>query len=395
VLGGRDVLVGDLSFAVPDSGDRNRQLALVEVAQYAVTATDVQQRYATVETAVATIVNAPTADGPVRAARIRAEVLAPLRSLRADAEAYQPPTPTIRSVHLACVAFLRNMVEAFETYATAFETDEAATFAAAEAKLEEGRRHAGTWQAGLASLLAAAGMPTGTPGQQGNASGNAPATPTTTAPSAPPAELTSNARAEASATAPDSVDDAGNPVDYDPANVLDGDPSTAWRVKGNGEGEMVAIELPAPARITRVGLIPGYAKTDPTTGKNRFAENRRIREVRWHFDDGTVVGQRLQDQPTMQQVAVEATASRVVVEILATLPGDPDHDYTPISDLGCGVELTRPLDTAAGDLGPHRRQACQQLVGGGERPLGCQPRADLGIAGADDGKVCVQPVASA
>jgi hypothetical protein len=170
---------------------------------------------------------------------------------------------------------------------------------------------------------------TGTTGQQGNA----PAVPTTTTPSAPPTELTSNARAEASATAPDSVDDAGNPVDYDPANVLDGDPSTAWRVEGSGQGEMVAIELPAPAHITEVGLIPGYAKTDPTTGKDRFGENRRIREVRWHFDDGTVVGQRFQDQPTMQQIAVEVTASRVLVEILGTLPGDPDHDYTSISDI--------------------------------------------------------------
>jgi hypothetical protein len=134
---------------------------------------------------------------------------------------------------------------------------------------------------GLANLLAAAGTPgqgtTGTTGQQGNA----PATPTTTAPSAPPKELTPDAGAEASATAPDSVDDAGNRVDYDPANVLDGDPSTAWRVEGSGRGEMVAIELPAPARVTEVGLIPGYAKTDPTTGKDRFGENRRVRQVRW------------------------------------------------------------------------------------------------------------------
>jgi hypothetical protein len=334
VLGGRGVLVGDLSLAMPDSGDRDQQLALAEVAQYAGTATDIQQRYAAVETAVAAIVNDRTAaDGPARAARLRAEVLTPLRSLLADAEAYQPPTATIQSAHLACVAFLRAVAEAFETYATGFETDDATAFAAAEAKLEEGRRHAGTWHAGLANLLAAAGMPsqgtTGTTGQQGNA----PAVPTTTAPSAPPTELTSNARAEASATAPDSVDDAGNPVDYGPANVLDDDPSTAWRVEGSGQGEMVAIELPAPAHITEVGLIPGYAKTDPTTGTDRFGENRRIREVRWHFDDGTVIGQRFQDQPTMQQIAVEVTASRVVVEILGTLPGDPDHDYTSISDI--------------------------------------------------------------
>ena len=48
---------------------------------------------------------------------------------------------------------------------------------------------------------------------------------------------------------PDSVDDTGNPVSYDAANLLAGDPSTAWRV----------------------GLIPGYAKTDPGSGPNPMA----------------------------------------------------------------------------------------------------------------------------
>jgi hypothetical protein len=95
----------------------------------------------------------------------------------------------------------------------------------------------------------------------------------------------------------------------------------------------VAVRLPAPARITQVGLIPGYAKTDPVSGKDRFGENRRIRAVRWHFSDGTIIGQRFQDQPTMQQIAVEVTASWLLVEIVATVPGDPDHDYTPISDV--------------------------------------------------------------
>jgi hypothetical protein len=287
---------------------------------------------------VGTIAADQSADGPARAARIRAEVLAPLRALLGDAEAYQPPTPNIRSVHLAAVAFLRAAVDAFETLATAYETDDAAAFAAAEAKLDEGRRHAGAWQAGLANLLAAAGMPvqeaTGTTVEPGVAAvdPSQPA-PTTTAASAPPTELISNARAEASATAPDSVDDAGNPVGYAAANVLDGDPSTAWRVKGSGRGAVLAIRLPAPARITRVGLIPGYAKSDLTSGSDRFGQNRRIREVRWHFSDGTVIGQRFQDQPTMQRIAVGVTASWVLIEVVATVPGDPDHDNTAISDV--------------------------------------------------------------
>jgi hypothetical protein len=286
---------------------------------------------------VAAIVADQTVDGPTRAARIRAEVLPPLQALLGDAEAYQPPTPNIESVHQAAVASLRATAKGFETLAAAYESDDAAAFAAAEAKFDEGRRHAGAWQAGLANLLAAAGMPaeeaTGTTVEPGAAAVDpSPPAPTTTE-SGPPTELTTEASAEASATAPDSVDDAGNPVGYDAANVLDGDPSTAWRIKGSGRGAIVAIRLPAPARITRVGLIPGYAKTDPTSGKDRFRENRRIREVRWRFSDGTVIGQRFQDQPTMQQIAVDVAAISVLIEVVATVPGDPNHDYTPISDV--------------------------------------------------------------
>ena len=115
--------------------------------------------------------------------------------------------------------------------------------------------------------------------------------------------------------------------------MLDDDPSTAWRVEGGGQGETVTLRLSGTAHITQVGLVPGYAKADPASGRDRFRENRRVREVRWHFSDGTVAGQRFQDQPTMQRAAVDVVASWVVIEIVATVPGDADHDYTPISDV--------------------------------------------------------------
>lgn len=158
-------------------------------------------------------------------------------------------------------------------------------------------------------------------------------TPSKAAPVLPATELASTARAEASATAPDSIDDAGNSVSYDAGNVLDDDPSTAWRAKGSGRRVVLGLRLPAPAHITQVGLIPGYAKTDPTTGKDRFRENRRIREVRWHFSNGTILPQRFQDEPTMQHIPVDVTADWVLIEIRTTVAGDPDHDYTAISDV--------------------------------------------------------------
>ena len=35
----------------------------------------------------------------------------------------------------------------------------------------------------------------------------------------------------------------------------------------------------------------------------------------------------------MQRIAVDVTAITVLIEVVATVPGDPDHDYTPISDV--------------------------------------------------------------
>jgi Zn-dependent protease with chaperone function len=335
VLGGRDPLTSFGPLSVPAlTGDAD-QLALVEAAGYATTADEVGRRYTAVQAAVAAIDADPTVEGPARAGRVRAEVLRPLRALLADAEAYRPSTPAIESVHAACLGFLRASVEAFERFAVAFETGDAGAFAEAQARRGEEGRQFQAWQNGLAGLLAAAGTaaPAGSIGGGPGTSGATGPGPTAPAPGAAPAELAGSALASASATAPDSVDDAGDPVGYGPGNVLDGDPSTAWRVEGGGRGETVALELPRPARVTRVGLVPGYAKTDPATGRHRFGENRRIREVRWHFDDGTVVAQRFQDRPSMQHLAVDVTASSVTIEIVGTVPGDPDHDYTAISDV--------------------------------------------------------------
>jgi hypothetical protein len=152
-------------------------------------------------------------------------------------------------------------------------------------------------------------------------------------PAGPTAELSTGATASASSTAPDNVDAAGSPVSYSAANMVDGDPQTAWRMPGDGRGETVTLTLPSAAHLTRVGLIPGYAKVDPSNGVDRFPENRRVREVRWRFEDGTTIEQRFSDRPRMQWTAVDATTSSVTIELLSSRPGDPDHDYLPISEV--------------------------------------------------------------
>ena len=71
--------------------------------------------------------------------------------------------------------------------------------------------------------------------------------------------------------------------------------------------------------------MPGYAKTDPRSGADRYAENNRITRVRWTFSDGTSVVQRLDGSATnreLQTVRIPLTeANQVVVEVLASERG--------------------------------------------------------------------------
>jgi Zn-dependent protease with chaperone function len=128
----------------------------VAEAQYylTVTAPDVARRYTNLQRAVAAIAADPTIDGATRAVRVRTEILGPLRVLLADAEAYQPTTAKTRAVHLACVTALRTATEEFETFAAAFDANDAQTLADAQIKQQQEQRHWQAWQTGLAELEA-------------------------------------------------------------------------------------------------------------------------------------------------------------------------------------------------------------------------------------------------
>lgn len=128
----------------------------------------------------------------------------------------------------------------------------------------------------------------------------------------------------ADCTAPAATDDGGHRVSYDAANVLDADLATAWRCDGNGNGRTLTFSFPAGATITRVGLVNGYVKTDPTSGAQRYAEYRRITKVTWRFDNGGTVTQQLKDKtPTLQSIAVPPVASKTIVLTIesSTKPG--------------------------------------------------------------------------
>jgi hypothetical protein len=130
------------------------------------------------------------------------------------------------------------------------------------------------------------------------------------------------ANADCRATA--GVDSAGNRVSYQANNMLDGAASTAWRCDGDGRGVTLSFSLQHPQRIAQVGLVPGYAKTDPYSGADRYAENRRISKVRWAFDGGGWVEQTFSTDRfdrSMQTMRIPPVrTSRVTVTIESSSP---------------------------------------------------------------------------
>jgi hypothetical protein len=143
----------------------------------------------------------------------------------------------------------------------------------------------------------------------------------------------------ADCTAPPSSDAAGHSVSYEPENATDGKADTAWRCAGSAVGERLTLRLSHPVDIAEVGLIPGYAKTDPASGADRYAENNRITRVRWTLADGVGVVQRLDPDPSSRAVqglrVPRTTTDTVVLEILAVQRGS--RNATAISTIALGA----------------------------------------------------------
>jgi hypothetical protein len=81
-----------------------------------------------------------------------------------------------------------------------------------------------------------------------------------------------------------------------------------------------------------VGLIPGYAKFDPTTGVNRFEQDHIITEVRYLIPGLPPTEQHFKPQPYPQYVRLSATASRITIEIVGTTRA-AEKNYTAISEI--------------------------------------------------------------
>ena len=187
-----------------------------------------------------------------------------------------------------------------------------------------------------------AGEPTNTPADKGpkDKPGKPKKQPTKPAAPGEPTDVASLATADVPATAASGTDFDGNAVRYEARNMLDGVPSTCWRMPGDGSGETITFELAEDTKLSQVGLINGYAKTD-TDGSgvtyDWYAGNRRILSVQWVFDDGSVVTQDLSETRKPQTLEIDpVTTSTVELRIVTVTPpgtGPARRDYTAISDI--------------------------------------------------------------
>lgn len=163
-----------------------------------------------------------------------------------------------------------------------------------------------------------------------------------------PVDLTPSVRVDAPAPAPPSQDISGNPVRYVATNMIDGLEATTWRMPGDGTGESITFRLDFPAALTEVGLLNGYAKVGQDAGGllDWYAGNRRIFEVEWSFDDGTVVTQTLRETAAMQTLALDDVLTGSVtlrlLEVSDPGIGRASRDFTAISDVSLvGATTTR------------------------------------------------------
>jgi hypothetical protein len=107
--------------------------------------------------------------------------------------------------------------------------------------------------------------------------------------------LARSAAAEASANLP--TNRFG--IVYFPGNAGDGHRGTAWAVP-KGPGEWIRVELGEPKEVSRIGVIPGYAKSG-----DLWRKNNRVRTARLDFSDGSSQTATFQDKQEMQWISIK------------------------------------------------------------------------------------------
>jgi hypothetical protein len=191
----------------------------------------------------------------------------------------------------------------------------------------------------LGSCLATAGQSADEPSTAASS-----ATPSPTTASATPTDVETGRAGEdlaalATVDAPDPIrpgtDVDGSRVPYPATNMLDESRDTAYRLAGNATGTVIRFDLGGTRTVSAVGIVNGYAKVDG--GTDWYPRNRRIEQVEWRFDDGTIVLQDLVDTPDLQAIQVTPEETTTVelrlVRVSAPGGGRSGKDTTAISDV--------------------------------------------------------------
>lgn len=141
----------------------------------------------------------------------------------------------------------------------------------------------------------------------------------------PDSELPSEtATIEVAAVAASSSLEPEGATTYDAANLIDGDPTTAWNEgePGDGEGQWVDLVLERPSIVTGVLLWNGYQSGD------FYAQHNRVRRVQLVLGDDRTFAVQLLDRRGPQAINLPepVTTSRIRLEIAGTFPGSIYND---------------------------------------------------------------------
>ena len=122
------------------------------------------------------------------------------------------------------------------------------------------------------------------------------------------------------------------PYEYPAANLVDGDPSSAWAegASGSGIGQWVDVTFPRTRQLRELRIVSGYAKRPEI-----FTRYNRPKRLKFDFSDGTSETVTLADTPSLQRFPVSAHADKVRVTILDVYRG-ATRDETYISEIDFG-----------------------------------------------------------
>jgi hypothetical protein len=142
-----------------------------------------------------------------------------------------------------------------------------------------------------------------------------------------------------------SADASNHQGDFAPANLVDGDPSTAWVGGGKGVGPGKSIELvfPAPVRLEGMTVATGH--------QDRFDAFRRMTRGVIVYPDGTRQKFTLKPQPGAQRIALKpkvADSLKIVITGVAPAMGDKTMGdaKVAVSEITVFGEVDESLATA-------------------------------------------------